>query len=319
MDATLLQPTRIQALSYLSSTDLHTFLKRDDECGYAVSAGKLRKYASLIPALQQQGTQTAAIIGGLNSNNLVGLAQHLLQAGIRPIPFVPHSPDTTLGHNHFLLRLLIPLEDWIHIPRDQWIHVEAHAATWLQEQTHQNRIAAIIPEGCWMPEALPGAQTLALDILRNGIEAQLDWNHILMEAGTGLTAIGLLLGWPADAPPVCVHILLLADSEERFLQRLDQALTWDPNARRPILGQDFKLYHLQNAKSFGSINQTLLRGIVQLARTQGLLTDPIYSAKLLQESHHIIQAQHLQGNLLIIHSGGLQTLIGFQDKLLPLL
>ena len=71
------------------------------------------------------------------------------------------------------------------------------------------------------------------------------------------------------------------------------------------------IFEPTTAKGFGSVNKTIKLEIKRLAREEGLLVEPIYSAKLFYEARHKIIQENLQGNILIIHSGGLLTLTGF--------
>ena len=82
-----------------------------------------------------------------------------------------------------------------------------------------------------------------------------------------------------------------------------------------ILLKQFKLYRPTQAKAFGSVNAALFNYIKFLAKEEGFFTDPIYSAKLFWEAKNIVTAQALRGNVLIIHSGGALTLMGFQNQL----
>jgi 1-aminocyclopropane-1-carboxylate deaminase/D-cysteine desulfhydrase-like pyridoxal-dependent ACC family enzyme len=66
--------------------------------------------------------------------------------------------------------------------------------------------------------------------------------------------------------------------------------------------------------AFGSTNATLFQTIQSIARSEGFLLDPIYSAKLFQTTQALIQCKSLQGQGLLIHSGGTWSLSGFQDR-----
>ena len=67
------------------------------------------------------------------------------------------------------------------------------------------------------------------------------------------------------------------------------------------------------AKSFGSTNKTIFEEIRRIAREDGILTDPVYSAKLFLTARQTILNKTLDGNILLIHSGGGLTLSGFMD------
>ena len=159
--------------------------------------------------------------------------------------------------------------------------------------------------------------TLADDVTRNEAELGGSFDHIFVDAGTGMTAAGLLLGRLAARRNGHLHIVLMAEDEEAFLDRLQVFQKWDMNLRgeEVELPEDaYSLYLPRNAKSFGSVNRTVLNAVEKYARDFGVLTDPVYSAKLLWESEMIMKEKKLQGKILIIHSGGANGLSGFVDR-----
>ena len=68
------------------------------------------------------------------------------------------------------------------------------------------------------------------------------------------------------------------------------------------------------ARSFGSTNSTIFKEIKSIASEDGILTDPVYSAKLFITAKRTIQDQSLDGNILLIHSGGALALSGFLNN-----
>ena len=77
----------------------------------------------------------------------------------------------------------------------------------------------------------------------------------------------------------------------------------------------YTLYIPSNAKSFGATNTTVFQTIIDLSKKNGMITDPIYSAKLFYEGKKIIEKNNLTGNILFVHSGGGLSLFGFQNEL----
>jgi 1-aminocyclopropane-1-carboxylate deaminase len=135
-----------------------------------------------------------------------------------------------------------------------------------------------------------------------------------------LSAIATILAFAWLKKETLLHVLLLADDEQQFLSKLkhfhltfevfiEHRLSWSDVVHR------FKIHTPTQARAFGSVNATILRHIKFLAREEGFFTDPIYSAKLFLEARNTIHEQALEGNILMIHSGGALTLMGFQKQL----
>ena len=72
-----------------------------------------------------------------------------------------------------------------------------------------------------------------------------------------------------------------------------------------------QLYHPSKLKSFGSTSKSLFGFIESFAKEEGVLLDPIYSAKLLLEAEAIMNKKNLEGSILLVHSGGALSLSGF--------
>jgi 1-aminocyclopropane-1-carboxylate deaminase/D-cysteine desulfhydrase-like pyridoxal-dependent ACC family enzyme len=111
------------------------------------------------------------------------------------------------------------------------------------------------------------------------------------------------------------HVVVLAGSYEEFQSGLSRVIQY----ARDFLGvplnslPDYRKYDSATARSFGSANKTVFKEIQRIAREAGILTDPVYSAKLFLTARQTIRDQALKGNILLVHSGGGLTLTGFMD------
>lgn len=288
----------------------NTYLKRDDELG--LSGSKMRKFNSLITYLLQEGIEEAVVIGGLNSNHVLGITQLLIEKGIQPKLFLGESKQDILKGNAILTKLLVAENQIQWISRSEWPKVLDKATIYVDEQGSKRRIC-IIPEGGCMPEALPGALTLCCDILRNEKELGFAFEHIFVDSGTGLMAMALILGLAFLKHQGHIHVVLIAGTEKEFQNKLkeyQQHFSKLMNSSCPW-PTNFSLSRPPHAKSFGSTNAETFKAIKQIAREEGVLCDPLYNAKLLSEAKRKIFNERFEGHKLIIHSGGTLSLLGF--------
>ena len=312
--------------SLLPSPRLHTIpmpvpaggqvsLLREDEAGYAMAGGKLRKFASLLKAWRRSEIDEVYVIGGSQSNQVLAAAQVLIQQQMPFQLFVREGHFQGPG-NQFLSRLLVPEDKWNWISSSNWDQVEAIAG---EKAIRSGGSIFVLPEGGWCRESLPGVMTLGkvfADLPIEGIP-----KHIFIDAGTGLSALGLLLsiaiGLPPERWPV-VHIMLAAMKPDEFQARFAEVKEWLRGYGWPLPKEglpEFHLFQPFTAKSFGAVNSTVLTSIVRIARTYGIFTDPVYSGKLLMEAEQRIVDLELSGNICVIHSGGQSALPGFYDRL----
>jgi 1-aminocyclopropane-1-carboxylate deaminase len=297
------------------------FVKREDELGFGVSGTKVRKYISLLPAILQDKPDEAVVIGSAYSNHVLSFSQLLRENGIEPILFLLGDAAYKMQGNLLYSSLIVDRKNIHWVARSKWFGIDQIAETYSQERAQQNIKTLIVPKGGNCSAALPGALTLALDILRNEEEAGMTFDHLFIDSGTGLTACALLLAFAYLHKPIFLHIVQIAGEEEEFLDVLEE--------RRKdfemLLGESvhfptrFKLYTPSIAPSFGAVNTTIFKTIVEIARTEGFLTDPIFTAKIFYEGKKILAEHAIEGNILFIHSGGGLGLTGFQEEMARLI
>ena len=307
-DTELLYHSRTHLLKSYPSAQV--FLKREDESGFGISGCKKRKYASLIPFLEKSNFEKVGIIGGASSNNVIGLVQLLREKNIAFHLFLKGNHADSQKGNAFFLKLLTHSEEITYLSSKEWPSVQEIAEHHLQ-QNHSRYF--IIPEGSACKEALPGAMTLAFDIVENQRLNMIEYDHIFIDSGTALTAIALGFGCLLAGVKASIHVVLMAGDEMWFHAQVHQVQEWLSSygyttSERP----EFKLYKPFTAKSFGSVNETIRQQVKYLAKQYGILTDPVYSAKHIASSMLIVENERLEGNVLVIHSGGGTGLMGWE-------
>lgn len=246
------------------------YVKRDDELSCTISGSKIRKFASLLPWILSQKQDFVSLIGGHNSNNVLGLTQLLIENGIFPHAYVREAYGAS---NKNLLQKLLPQEHIHVVPRKEWPPCDVPGL--------------VIPEGACMQEALPGAESLGHELEEEGFD------HIFIDAGTGMQALGLL----STNVSAHVHILLLAGDKEHFERKVKEFA--------PDTTTEYSLYFPSTARSFGSCNATLNEYVVAFPKRTGFFIEPVYSGKLFYEAERL--GKELSGRKCIVHSGGVTS------------
>lgn len=307
--------SRIHPLRSFAFPSVNCFVKREDELGFGISGSKIRKYSTLIPWLIQKRIQEVVLIGSASSNNVLGLNQLLIENKLKPTLFLRGDPSYSLKGNCLLSTLFAPAASIHWFSKTEWHGVQSKAEEYALKQPHPT---FVLPEGAAVAASLPGALSLAHDIIKNERENGITFDHIFIEAGTGFMACALLLGLSWLKCPSLVHVLLLAEDELAFHRRLKhchEMFLELMQAPAPI-PQHFALHLPQLTGGFGKTPPFIFQFIKQLAQEEGFLTDPVYSGKLFFEAKRLLSTGEIKGNVLIIHSGGALSLMGFQEQLL---
>lgn len=303
--------SRVHPLQSFHFPNLKCYVKRDDELGFGISGSKIRKYSTLIAYLLNRTIEEVVVIGSAYSNHVVGLIQLLIENNIKATLFLRGDPNRLKQGNALFIELFVSSDSIHWFSKDEWSEVESHAYHYAKNQ--RKRIF-VLPEGGFCDEAFPGALTLSLDIIRNEQEMTLQFNHIFLEVGTGLTACALILALHWLEHPCTIHCLLLAEDQNAFLNRLNtcKKMFQDCLQQEISFPENFKTHLPQKTKGFGKVPKFIFSSIRQIAQKEGFLTDPIYSAKLFVEAENILALDQYKGNALMLHSGGALTLMGFQ-------
>ena len=313
-DQDLLFQSRIHLLPTFAHSDCQVFVKREDESGFGISGCKKRKYASLIPFLKKEKYERVSLIGGRNSNHIAGFSQLLRENRIPFHLFLRQTSEALKGKlegNSLLTNLLTQPDQITWVENQQWFEVE-NLAKHAFPQTHH----FVVPEGGSCEAALPGAMTLMHDIIRSETQIGQAFDHIFIDSGTALIAGALVMMNQILDRKSQIHVVLMADDTDYFHQRLELFGQWYENLfhrKTPEINQ-FTTHFPGTARSFGSVNASVLKETRRLAMEEGLITDPVYTTKLFMTAREVIHRDHLQGRILIIHSGGGTGLMGFGER-----
>lgn len=298
----------------------NVFVKRDDELSSGITGSKFRKYASLLPYLLQHNFYEVLLIGSAQSNNVVSFLQLLNENSIKPKLMLLESNEADKKGNLLWLHLLHDMNDVLWIKREDWKNVNQLAENYANESLNTvGKKVFVVEEGASNPQALPGAMTLADDILQYEEKNDTKFEHIFIDSGSGTAAIGLLYGLAlADVADKNIYITLIAGTEDEFQQQYKKLVRYAASIyywSEKYFSGNVVFNRSLLAPSFGSITTTVLEEVKYIARTEGILAEPVYTAKHFYTARKVIAEQNLTGKMLVINSGGSLGLSGFQEKL----
>ena len=311
--------TRVHPLQSKIYKNGKLFIKREDELSSGISGSKYRKYASLIPFLLKENFYEVVVIGGSNSNNVIAAMQLFRENKIPFSLMLLENHSQSPKGNELWMKMLLGEEKVQYITRDEWKNIDEITDNYKKEKERHGKKIFVLREGAEVLEAIPGAMTLALDILQNEDKNNISFNHIFIDSGLGISALGLIIGLEyLGIKDKEIHITLIAGTEEEFNAKLEfyrnkiAELLQIPKAGSTL---QIKFSTPPSATSFGSINDTVIQKTISIAKEEGILMEPIYSVKHFMSMENILLDGQIEGDTLFIYNGSALGLAGFAEKL----
>ncbi|RDE05325.1 D-cysteine desulfhydrase family protein [Sphingomonas aracearum] len=282
--------TPVQRLSRLEARagDLlggaRLYAKRDDLMGLGGGGNKLRKLEYLLADAQARGCDTFITTGGLQSNHArqsaaaaarAGLACELMLADV-----VPRHDAAYRGNGNLLLDDLFGAT--VHrlpVGADPLAAAQARA----QELAAEGRRPYVVGNGGSSPLGCLGYARCAAEILQQEEEAGLRFEAIVVANGSSGTHAGLAAGLAAagDDPARVLSFTVLAPLDEALAEtrRLAAAALQLLAPDRCLGADDIRVDGSQRGEAYGAPTAAMVDALRLLARTEGLLLDPVYSGK----------------------------------------
>jgi D-cysteine desulfhydrase len=314
-------PTPLVKLSRL--TELlggpQIYLKRDDLTGLTGGGNKTRKLEFLVAEALAQGADTLITVGAVQSNHCRLTLSAAVHEGLRCRLVleerVPGSYRKAASGNNFLFDLL-GVES-VHVAKAG----EDLAGTMTQianELAAQGRRGYVIPGGGSTPLGALGYVTCAQEIIQQSFDLGVDFEHVVCASGSAGTHAGLLVGFTGA--------------------RYETTLT-GINVRRPRAEQEGNVHSLSIAtaallgvpaparESVRALDEwvgpgyslptpEMIDAVRMLARTEGILLDPVYTGKAMAGMIGLIRRGHFRNSdrVLFVHTGGSPVLYAYQAE-----
>lgn len=285
------------------------WIKREDLLPLAFGGNKLRNLEFLVGAALADGSDTLITSGRRWSNHCrltaaagahAGLAVHLVLSGPPAEAADPsrHSPAASLEATLGAKVTQLPTAD--REAREQ-----AVVATTERVRSAGGR-PYVIPVG---GTGLPGAwgQVLGADeLLAQTVDRQAIPDLIILPSATGGTQAGLLAGLRAGGSTADVLGVLVARTDEELRPAI--AATLEELGRglgRPVPVNEIQLDPSQLGAGYGMRTVAGDEATRLLARSEGILVDPIYTAKALAALIAGVRSGRWDGKRVVFwHAGG---------------
>lgn len=317
-------PTPLEPLPRLSQElGRPVWVKRDDDIGPGLGGNKTRKLEYLLAEAQERQARKVVTFGGLQSNHArlttaaaarLGMEAHLFYFDPRP----PRLTGNLLINHllgakmHFLplggggsgmtLETTIQLVRWVAlltVGKHYFIPVGGH--TWL---------------GCL------GYVQAAIEIDEQARQAGIAGAVVITAAGSGGTLAGLLAGLSLVNSSLSVLGIDVGKLWKGFpasIACLAEEICAHLGAPRSFAPGDIPLIEKTYVgERYGVPSPDGLAAMYLLARLEGLLLDPVYTAKAFAGLLDLARKGQIEREkpLIFLHTGGTPALFAFNEKLL---
>lgn len=315
-------PTPIEHLPRLSKTlgGPDIFVKRDDCTGLAFGGNKVRQHEFILPLALAAGADTIVTGGGVQSNWCRQASAAAAKLGLNSVLVLAHGPKGRSLQGNLLLDRLLGAEVVVVEGNDLEALVDIIEA----------KAADLRLRGCkpfvvaWSDIKLQALGAVGYVNAFAELQRQIEALNIRMDhlyfSGAGATHAGLALG---------AHVLgeatrVIGIGPIHWREPMPAVIARIASAAAETLGLPHRLasHDISNDQSYigldyGVITNASREAIKLVARTEGLILDPVYTGKAMAGLiDHIQKGRILRGqNVVFLHSGGTPALFAYADDL----
>lgn len=314
-------PTPLQRLTRLEAklglTGVRLFAKRDDHIPVGGGGNKMRKLEYLLGDALAQGTDTFITVGARQSNHARQSAAAAAHAGLacelvlaRAVP--RDDIDYVTGGNVLLDRLFGATLHDLPATSDPLAFAEARAAA----LRAQGRRVYVAPSGGSSPVGCLAYAQGAAEIVDQAAARGISSAQVVVANGSSGTHAGLAAGFAALASPawsVKSHTVLAPLEQAREIT-LAKARATGALLGVEVTEKDIAIGGAHRGEGYGIPTGEMREAVRLMARTEGLLLDPVYSGKafagLLSE---LRQGRYTRGqDIVFLMTGGTPALFAYR-------
>mgnify|MGYP003700624019 CR=1 FL=1 len=317
-------PTPIEKLSRLSAHlggGVELFAKRDDcNSGLAFGGNKVRKLEYIVPDAIKSGADTLVSIGGVQSNHTRQVAAVAAKLGMKCrlvqeswVPFEDAVYDRV--GNILMSRVMGAQIELVDEGFDIGIRESWERA--LEDVKAKGGKPYPIPAGASVhPLGGLGYVGFAEEVRAQEAELGFKFDYVVVCTVTGSTHAGMAVGFAKDGrADKVIGIDASCTPEQTFAQVLDIAQkTADlVGLGRAMTADDIVLKTEYAYPVYGVPSQETNEAIRLCARTEGMMTDPVYEGKSMQGLIDLVRKGFFPAGskVLYAHLGGVPAINGY--------
>ena len=321
-------PTPIHRLSnfsrHVAGTEL--WIKRDDLTGLAGGGNKTRKLEFLVGDALQGGADTLVTVGSIQSNHTRQTAAAAARTGLRcallHCGWTKDAGPVYRQVGNLLLSSLMGADLYIDdVDRP------------IEDKGLLNELAEYLHERGQKPYVIPGGGSdhrlgsfgytaCAAEIVAQSASLGLHFDFIVHTTGSSSTQSGLVAGFAALHENT--RVIGISDDEETSIKR--ERVLRLANATLNELGRSERVDSPEveivacDTSPYGVADEQTLDAIKLLARSEGLIADPVYEGKAVRGLLELARRGSFKkgSRVLLIHLGGTPAVHAYANQFGPI-
>jgi D-cysteine desulfhydrase len=294
------------------------YIKRDDLLGLTSGGNKTRKLEFLVADALKKGADTLITCGAVQSNHcrltLAAAVKEGLKCRLVLEERVPNSYNPEASGNNFLYKLL-GVEKIKVVPGGADLMKEMQEVA--DEVAAEGRKAYIIPGGGSNEIGATGYVACAQEINSQLFEMGLKIDYIVTASGSAGTHAGLVTGFygtNSNLPVIGISVRNEKEKQEQNVYNLVQKTAERVGIKEGFIPREaVKVFDDYVGPGYSLPTDEMVEAIKMLARTEGILLDPVYTGKAMAGLIGLVRKGYFSQDdkVLFIHTGGSPALYAY--------
>ncbi len=316
-------PTPLEHMPNLSAElgGPQIWVKRDDCTGLATGGNKTRKLEFVMAEAIAQGADTIVTVGAVQSNHVRQTAAAACKLGLVCEVLLEHRIQDPSDHyansgNVLLDRMFAAnLREY-----PGGTDFDAALADVAEQVRSDGGKPYIVPGGASDKIGALGYVNCAIELLTQANDRGLVIDHLITATGSAGTQGGLIVGLKAinsNIPLLGIGVSAPQDEQEQKVFELAEITADHIGAPGVVTRADVVANCNYIGEGYGIPTESMNEAVMLLARTEGLLFDPVYSGKALAGMIDLVRSGEFSGaeNIVFLHTGGSAALFAYADQL----
>ncbi|ASK63786.1 D-cysteine desulfhydrase [Virgibacillus phasianinus] len=298
------------------------YMKRDDLLGLTSGGNKTRKLEFLVANALEQGADTLITCGAVQSNHcrltLAAAVKEGLKCRLVLEERVPNSYHKNASGNNFLYHLL-GVEKVKVVPGGSDMMEAMNGMA--EEVAGEGNKAYIIPGGGSNEIGATGYVACAQEIQEQTFAKGINIDHVVCASGSGGTHAGLVTGFYGCNSPISVigiNVSREKEQQRKLIDELVQKTARYVGVTGNIPKDTITCFDDYVGGGYSIPTIEMGEAVRLLARTEGILLDPVYSGKAMAGLIDLVRTGYFRKDekLLFLHTGGSPALYAYRPDVL---